>query len=376
MRIEIVNDVHRFSGLNRDWNKLLISSDYNSLFLTHEWFSCFINSFQIDNKLAVVLILDQNDIVGILPLYRDHDNFMGFNYNVLRSISNVHTPKYNFIMKRGCEAFVEKALVWVARYLRCDFVQLDYVCNQTYLMNVFSRMRHKYLKVKSLKIMKSPHILINCEWENYYHGIPKSFRKHLDSRQRRSEKDYAVELERVKGHSLDRQTLNDAFLIEDKGWKGRNRSSVLKNDQVKNFYYNLAFSLNRRGCFELLFLRFSGKRVAFDYNLNYEACCNMVKIGYDEQFKRYSPGNVLRKLAIQNAFQNNYRKYDLLGAADDYKMKLANGVDVLHKMYIFNNSATSKFLKFLLFDASDLADKLRIKKPYFQIRSMLKENNR
>ncbi|MBU4185564.1 MAG: GNAT family N-acetyltransferase [Proteobacteria bacterium] len=257
------------------------------------------------------------------------------------------------------------------RHMSWDLIQLEYISQDTGLFKEFKELQNYGLKTKTAETKKSPHIMINSNWLTYYDSIPKSFRKHIDSRHRRSERDYVVELERINGDLLDELALDEAFAIEDSGWKGRNGSSVLKNPMAKQFYYSLAFTLNRKNWFELLFLKLSGKRVAFDYNLIYDACYNMVKIGYDEQYKRYSIGNVLRKLVIMNAFQNNYKKYDFLGAADDYKTKLANSADVLHKVFIFNANPISKCLKFLLFDAGELADSLGIKRHYSRIKPLI-----
>ena len=374
MNIAIVNDYNEFNRLHDSWNNLLESSDFDSVFLTHEWFSSFIMAFNLEKKLSIILIYDNSDFVGILPLYVEHVKYGFINACILKSISNVHTPKYSFIIKSGWEDSLGKVLTIARQLIKWDLIQTDYVSQNSFMIKDFSLMNQKWpFRTKIVLNMKSPHIKINCDWDTYYNKhFDKSLRKNIEKSIRKAQRSFHVSFETIKGDRLTQDDLEDAFMIEDSGWKGRNGSSIVKNDSFRKFYEQLAIETNRHGWFALRFLKFDKKRVAFDYFLKYKYCDNPLKTGYCEEYKKYSPGFILRKNTIIDAFVNEYKIYDLLGTSDDYKLKMANGVESLYSVYFFNKQVVSRLLKFIFFDAKEIAEKMGIKKYLKKIYHKLK----
>lgn len=362
MKIAIVNDLTGFDQLHDSWNRLLESSDFDSVFMTHEWFSSFIRAFNLEKQLSIVLIYDSCGLVGILPLYREYVKYGFLRCLVLKSITNVHTPKYSFIFRKGTVVLLPKALELLQRMVQWDMIQTDYVSQNSFILSSSHLMNKRHAQIRVLPIMISPRIILDGDWDTYYiERFSKSLRKNIEYSLRKAQKFFNVSFESIECDKLTCVDLEDAFTIEDSGWKGKNRSSIVKNENVRKFYEQLAFQTNAHGWFVLRFLKFDNKRVAFDYCLRYANYDNLLKTGYDEELGKYSPGHILRKLAIKTAFENEYKIYDLLGQSDNYKLKMANGKDSLYSIYFFNSRMTSKQLKFLLFDAKEIAEKIGIK---------------
>ncbi len=108
--------------------------------------------------------------------------------------------------------------------------------------------------------------------------------------------------------------------------------------------------------------------------LTYKGTINPLKSGYKEQYKRFSPGLILRKHSIEKAFKSNCNVYDLLGASDGYKLKMANDTDAIYQIYFFNNRMQSRLMKFILFDAKEMAERLGIKELLKNIFQKFKRN--
>ena len=47
----------------------------------------------------------------------------------------------------------------------------------------------------------------------------------------------------------------------------------------------------------------------------------LIKTGFDERYRRFSPGLVLRGEVLQAAIQEGSRFYDFLGGSDSYKLR-------------------------------------------------------
>ncbi len=238
MNITVVSDFSEFYKLREDWNRLLGLTCYDTVFLTHEWFASFIQGFALENKLAIILVYDGAELVGIMPLYRDVEKHGCLNICFLKSITNVHTPKYSFIMKKGWENCLAETLRISQKVLRWDVIQTDYVSDRTsmfkssYLIN-----QEPGFRVKIVHVMQSPFIQIDGDWDIYYAGkFSKSLRVNLEKSIRRAQKSYKVAYENINGDRLREDDLEGAFAIEDSGWKGENGSSIMKNDSFKFFY--------------------------------------------------------------------------------------------------------------------------------------------
>jgi CelD/BcsL family acetyltransferase involved in cellulose biosynthesis len=221
---------------------------------------------------------------------------------------------------------------------------------------------HICLSFKIVEKLKSPYVIINCDWSDYwYNKVSKSLRKNISQQETKAEKKYGITFEPISGNRLHPSDLEEAFSIEDSGWKGERGSSLLKNPLACQFYREIAFAMNKLGCFELFFLSFGGKRIAFEYNLKSDSILYPLKIGYNEAYKKFSPGAMIWKMVIHYAFMNHFQKFDMLGSTDGYKLKWTKETEVLSGVYIFNRRIKSLILKFFMFRVGELASKLGIK---------------
>ncbi len=362
MKITIVNDLTGFDRLHDSWNRLLESSDFDSVFMTHEWFSSFIRAFNLEKQMSIVLVYDSCGLVGILPLYREYVKYGFLRCLVLKSITNVHTPKYSFIFRKGAGVLLPKVLALLQRMVQWDMIQVDYISQDLFILKHPSLMIQQRFHTAIVPIMKSPRILLGGDWNTYYKEcFSKSLRQNIEKSIRKTQRFYELSCEVIEGAKLTKTDLEEAFIIEDRGWKGQNGSSIIKNESFRKFYEQLAFQTSHNGWFALRFLKLGSRRVAFDYCLKYKTSYNLLKTGYDEKLSKYSPGHILRKNSIMDAFESGYAICDLLGASDNYKLKMANGLDCLYSMYIFHNGVISRMMKFILFDAKEIAGKIGIK---------------
>ena len=361
MRVEIIDRYSKLCELEADWNELLTSSGENCVFLTFEWFSSFVRSFELEDRLAVGIVREGSEVVGILPLYKAHTKVAGVTCKALRSISNVHTPKYDFIFKLGKEESVQRVLSELREYYKWDLVELDYVNSYSSVLKALCGNSSGGHNFRTVPVMKSPFLETTGGWEEYYNSLSKKLNKNMDYYERRASREFGVEMEVINGPLLDRDVLLEAFRIEDSGWKGTQGSSIIKNDKVSDFYRDLALSMNRKGWFDLLFLKFGEARVAFDYCLKYDSSYSLLKIGYDEKYGKYSPGMILRKMAIKNVFQQGFRRYDFLGGNDEYKVKMSNRDAIMSRVFIFGGGVKSNLIKTVLFGAPQIAEKMKVK---------------
>ena len=118
--------------------------------------------------------------------------------------------------------------------------------------------------------------------------------------------------------------LNQALAIERSGWKGRAHTAIADDLQVLRFYRSIVRWARERGWLRLIFLRLDGQAIAFDLVLQDQRVVYLLKTSYDEALYRFSPGRVLRLLAIRAACDGEVDRYEFLGTDDEYKRKWAD----------------------------------------------------
>ncbi len=98
--------------------------------------------------------------------------------------------------------------------------------------------------------------------------------------------------------------LRDGFAIEDRGWKGAAGTSVLRSPGIFDFYLRQARQLAAWGQLELVFLRSAGRPIAFAYGLAGKGAFHSIKVGYDPEYARFSPGQLLRYFLFERLFHD------------------------------------------------------------------------
>lgn len=108
--------------------------------------------------------------------------------------------------------------------------------------------------------------------------------------------------------------LERAWRIEDASWKGQAGTSVLQTPGMADFYHKQTQILAGWHSARLAFLEVAGRAVAFLYGWEAKNVVQVLKIGYDPEFARFSPGHLLWYLWLQNlANQNPSVTVDFLG---------------------------------------------------------------
>jgi hypothetical protein len=139
-----------------------------------------------------------------------------------------------------------------------------------------------------------------------------------------------------------RGALQEAFGIEEAGWKGEAKSAIAMNPELKSFYTEWGELAAERGLLRLWFLRLDGRRVAFEYNVEYKRVLFCMKIGYDPALHPYSAGQILKAAVLERAFTDGLREYDFLGVMDEAKGDWTSEGRPFNWLYVYNGSIPSR----------------------------------
>jgi CelD/BcsL family acetyltransferase involved in cellulose biosynthesis len=169
--------------------------------------------------------------------------------------------------------------------------------------------------------MRSPYVqLAGGDFDAYRSGLARKMRKELGRVGRRLADEGEVEYFFSDGSTGLEKLLDEGFAVEGSGWKAEGGSAIVSRADTHRFYLDVARWAASRGTLVLAFLRLDGRALAFDLCIEEAGACNVLKGGFDPEYRRFGPGTLLTEASIARAFARGLESYELLGAEDEYKM--------------------------------------------------------
>ena len=142
------------------------------------------------------------------------------------------------------------------------------------------------------------------DFAEYQAARSKNLRRGLSKHLRRLERDGPVRwevLDRLSPEEVE-VAVRKAFEIERQSWKLAAGGSVLDTPGVFDFYHRQALKLAEWGNLRLAFMEHRGQPIAFELGWTAKEVYHSFKVGYDEAYAKYGPGQLLRRHLIERSF--------------------------------------------------------------------------
>jgi CelD/BcsL family acetyltransferase involved in cellulose biosynthesis len=152
------------------------------------------------------------------------------------------------------------------------------------------------------------------------------------------------------------RALTDLEAIAAKSWQGREGSGLFSQPDTDRFYRDLIRHSMENGYGAVPILYFDDKPAAFEFHVMHGKTEYCLKAEYSREFDKVSPGAVLDLELVKRAFESDTEVYDLLGYADQYKLRWTKSCTRYVRYYIFNRTAAGMAAHALYFG---LGDRLR-----------------
>ena len=151
---------------------------------------------------------------------------------------------------------------------------------------------------------------------DYEKSLSGNHRRHMRKAEKRIDREGGAEL-----HVYDQLAPDDVeplmrtgFEVEDRSWKGRQGDSVLRTPGMFEFYLHQAQQFAAEGQLRLVMLTYQDKPIAFEYGWLARGLYYTPKVGYDESFSRFTPGQILRnRLYRQMCTEGDVKAIDFCG---------------------------------------------------------------
>jgi CelD/BcsL family acetyltransferase involved in cellulose biosynthesis len=298
-------------SIRAEWEELADRVEA-SPFLHPGWIEPWQEAFGSGEPAYLVTRRD-GDLTGVLALDRRR--------GVLAAAANWHTPLYGPVVADRSDAEVLARGLLAHAGSRADLWFLDPEApGFPEVMRAAEEGGHRTI---ARTIAHSPYVPVEGSFDDFMAGRDRKFRKDVARRWRRLEEGGGGVRFEDGTEGLD-GLLDAGLRLEGSGWKLEQGTAILSSPKHERFYREVARWAAGRGWLRLAFLDAEGKPVAFDYCIEAHGVSYVPKGGFDVEYRKLGPGQLLTYASIKRAFELGLRSYELLGQQDEYKRQWAS----------------------------------------------------
>ena len=261
-----------------------------------EWFDAYLKSEIKKNcYYCFVVMLDNDKAIAIFPMQYCHIKKFGISLNVWQILSpdelgvndlifNPNSLNVNYISHLIYYLNNKQTLPW-------DRLELKN-CPQGGAVDT-ELLKHNTFRIMSEVAHSSDYLNCTNQGDNSVINHSAKFKRNLRRLRRKLNECGMI----TTCLCDDCKQLSDAFDefmdVESSGWKGENNSALIQDLKLQSFYRQIINTFGQTNSCFIYTLKLDGQAIASQLCIVTGETYNMLKIGFDEKYKAYSPGALL-----------------------------------------------------------------------------------
>ena len=325
--VETIQSLEGLKEIKNDWERLFNLGKNFSIFFSFEVFKIYYETIikNFDNvKIKIFVVRNKNQkIIAILPFTLESKIYPPFLSLKELSIKDGYLIGfYNFLTdpQENQEVIFQRFLEYLKKIKRrWDLIKLYSISADDKLFKVFTLILGQYYKTEE---SVSDTLVVDCdiEFDEYIKSNMKGkYRREMKRKIRRLEESGNLKLIEMREKQEIEKGLTYFYDIEDSGWKGKEGTS-LKRSYYGEYYKDLAYHFSKGNKFRLYLLQLNNEYIAGIYAIIDRDTLFLIKIGYSDDFSRYSPSSLLFYLMFEQLFMDKkISKIDFYGPFSHYQ---------------------------------------------------------
>jgi CelD/BcsL family acetyltransferase involved in cellulose biosynthesis len=277
-------------------------------FLYPGWFEAWRSAFGA-GALRLVAARRGGRLVGIVP--------MQVRRGAWRSPTNAHSPGFDLLALDGEALEALSGALFQDRVRDLAVAPLDASGPALRALGEAARARGYRTFVRPAS--RAPYLRLAGDLRAHEDSLSRNLRHDVQRRLRRLCEAGVVSVQLGDGSAGLDDLLEEGFRVEALSWKGSRGTAIASGEQTTRFYTGLARWAASAGWLRLAFLRLDGRAIAFQLDLELRSRYYSLKIGYDSEFRRFSPGKLLAYMMVARAVASGLEVYELLGTDEPWK---------------------------------------------------------
>jgi CelD/BcsL family acetyltransferase involved in cellulose biosynthesis len=306
--IQIVRDLEGLNQLAGGWDSL--AATLASPMQQYIWTRACAEVFGADGGLQMVAVGLAGGIVAVAPLIKQGSVVSRLK---MLGVSELYEPMDFLYAEPSQLPLLAEALAKTGAALNLGRIPAD--------SPVIGALRKAYRRgwVYTLPAAPCPYITLNADWIEPERQFNSGRRSDFRRARRHADRMGEVSLEVLSPAPAELDSLlEEAYAVEKAGWKGAKGTALAVDAARGNFYRRYAAAAGESGILRLCFMRIGRRAVAMQFAVECNNRFWLLKIGYDEEFARCSPGALLMLHTLQYAATRGLASYEFLGLPEPW----------------------------------------------------------
>jgi len=318
-------------------------------FYQPEWFETFRATLAETAEALLVTVCDNSTLVGLLPLQVTASFFGRIPARTLRSLSNIHSCRFDLIHDGSRSAMVAHA-AWSALKNLSNWQvieALDVPEGGNFHSLLACAAADGYL-VGTWPTRKMPYMRLSNSPDTPFLHCPERFkgsRSKLKSKLKKLDQEGRVTFGLTEQATPD--VIHTFLSLEASGWKGANGSAIGMDVNLVDFYTRIAQVSEDTHTLRIYWMALDGRPIAMHFGLMKNGVYYIPKVAYDESYKKYSPGHLLTKYVIEELTREGASRFDFLGPRMEWKCVWTSDYRQHSNCYIFRKGLKGHLLHHL-----------------------------
>ena len=326
-----VNRIEDLRAYAYFWDRLFRKTPHGTFFQTLDWLETYWKFFGHDKKLRVLLVQVDSEIIGILPLVEQKETTHAGPVRVLTYPLDAWGPFFGPI---GSEptATLYTAIRYLAATSQCwDLFDLRWIEAEVDRGRTLTAMRCHGLTPVALPWQESYAIDLPDSFDDYLATRSPKFRATIRRAIRKAEGEgivqerYRPDADKTDSFSPNEELYDQCVALARRTWQGGSSTgTTISHAETAEYFRECFVKASRRGMLDLMTLRRNGELIAFCYNLHHQGRLLGLRMGYEPDCKRLSPGVTLLGMQIRDSIERGDRQIDLGSEHADVKKRWIN----------------------------------------------------
>jgi len=319
-----------FFSLENEWNDLLKRSDIENIFLTWEWLSTYLRSFDKQQTLWILVVRQQQDgyLMGVVPLLlQSRSVALGLTLKELSFIgSEVGSDHLDFILdKRYSDTIVNELSDFINEQEKpWDLIHLEGCRQSSIAYQVLQTLGHSVYHYPVV----CPYLELPTQWDEYLQSLGKKRRYKIKAYRRKLEEAFPeqVSYQQINTQAELEASLADLFALHQQAQQAQGRNGAFADKTRQLFHREICRQFLAKDRLRLYFLKVNNKPIAMVYSFFYGGKVSFYTTGFDLQWSAHSPGQQIIYYVLEQLINEQAQEFDFLRGDESYKFMMTQTV--------------------------------------------------
>ncbi len=314
-------------AVSTDWHMLLATAEAANTFLTPEWIVPWWKAYQPKADLRVLVVREDNEVVGLAPMMVQHERRYGLNVRCLRFIGDgtFESDHLDFLVRAPDAARIHASARWAAQ-CEWDVAELANIPEGSRLAASLPDWCQRNGFLFETANAPCPIRQVPASFDELLASLPSRFRTSIRSTRKKLAAAYRVEFGQHDQPDELEPALETLFENHESRWRSKGQGGVFLNPRRRDFYRQLTRKLHEVGNLRFFYLKLDDRIVAQEYCFAHGKTVYLLQEGFAFELASLNLGNALRSYVFEYLIERGYHAYDFLAGISRHKQNWSDAV--------------------------------------------------